>query len=90
MHLAVTLLEVRVRFVSSNRPREVLLVDGNRGHGLLSAWVRQFPAPTNRGCEEDWGEEKRDDLCHFLSIRAHMDQTGVLSKSVTEECTRGE
>ena len=60
MHLAVALLEVRVRFVSSNRPREVLPVDGNRGHGLFSAWVRQFPAPTNRGCEEDWGEEERD------------------------------
>ena len=89
MHSAVTLSEVRVRFVSSNRPREVL-VDGDRGHGLFSAWVHRFPAPTNRGYGEDRGEENRDDLCHFLGIGAHTDQTGVFSKSVTEERTRGE
>ena len=36
------------------------------------------------------GEKKNVTTFFFLSIRAHMDQTGVLSKSVTEECTRGE
>ena len=38
-------------FMSPNRPREVLLVDGDCGHGLFSAWVHQPTGSAKRGCE---------------------------------------